>query len=297
MKKNKKLNILVTGGSGFLGSHLIDSLVASDFNVINLDTKDSNYNIDGVQSIKGDLLDFNLLKNSLKNIDFVYHLAAFADLDKAKDDPIKTININVLGTTNLLQAAKINQVNKVIFASSIYVNSRAGGFYRVSKHACEILLEEFYNAYKLNYTILRFGTLFGPRSDNSNSVYNYLLSAFKNKSINAIGSGDEVREYIDVRDAAKACEQAMLDKYNSEAVIVTGYHRVKLNELLEMIREIINNDIEIKYGEGKAAHYKYTPYSFTPRPGKKIVLDNFRDFGQGLVEILEKIDQDTQLNK
>ena len=212
--------------------------------------KDSNYNINGVQNIKGDLLDFNLLKNSLKNIDFVYHLAAFADLDKAKDDPIKTMHINVLGTTNLLQAAKINQVDKVIFASSIYVNSRTGGFYRVSKHACEILLEEFYNSYKLNYTILRFGTIFGPRSDNSNSVYNYLLSAYKNKSINAIGSGDEVREYIDVRDAVKACEQAMLDKYNSEAVVVTGNHRIRLNELLEMIREILNNDIEIKYGKG-----------------------------------------------
>jgi UDP-glucose 4-epimerase len=292
---NKK--VLVTGGSGFLGSHLIDSLIVSGFNVINFDTKESNFNIKGVQNIKGDLLDFNLLKNSLKNIDFVYHLAAFSDLDKAKDDPIKTMNINVLGTTNLLQAAKINQVNKVIFASSIYVNSRTGGFYRVSKHSCEILLEEFYNYYKLNYTILRFGTIFGPRSDNSNSVYNYLLSALKNKSIDAVGSGNEVREYIDVRDAAKVCEQAMLDKYNNEAIVVTGNHRIKLNELLEMIREILNNDIEIKYGEGKAAHYKYTPYSFTPRPGKKIVLDSFRDFGQGLVEVLEEIDKNTRLNK
>ncbi len=285
-----KKNILVTGGSGFLGSHLMETLVDSGFNVSNYDLKESKYNIDGVNHIYGDLQDLDSLTNALKDINYIYHLAAFSDLDKAKNDPIKTMNVNIIGTTNLLEAARINKVNKVIFASSIYVNSRTGSFYRVSKHSCELLLEEFFNSYKLNYTILRFGTIFGPRSDNSNSVYNYLLSALNNNFISAIGTGEEVREYIDVRDAANICEKAILEEYDNDALIVTGNHRMKLNELLEMIKEILNNQVTIKYGEGKEAHYKYTPYSFTPRPGKKLVMDSFRDMGQGLVEILEEIE-------
>ena len=291
MKNNKKiLNILVSGGSGFLGSHLIDTLVNSGHNVCNYDTIKSIYNSKNINSIVGDLLDLNSLTNALKGVDVVYHLAAYADLDKAKKKPLKTMSVNVLGTANLLEAARINNVKQVIFASTIYVHSRTGGFYRVSKHACELLLEEYHNTFGLNYTILRFGTLYGPRSGSSNSVYNYLKAALKDKHIRAIGTGGEVREYIDVRDASLVCEKVMNTQYNGETIVVTGNHRMRISELLEMISEILNDKVTIEYCKGKAAHYKYTPYSYNPRPGKKLVLDSFRDIGQGLVEMLEEID-------
>ena len=159
------------------------------------------------------------------------------------------------------------------------MNSRAGSFYRISKHACELLLEEYYKIYNLNYTILRFGTLFGPRSDKSNSVYYYLENALKDNFISAIGNGEEVREYIDVRDAASVCQKAILDEYNNDALIVTGNHRIKLIDLLEMINEILNNSVKIKYGEENQLIINLLPYSFTPRPGKKIVMETFRDLG------------------
>ena len=97
-----KKNILVTGGSGFLGSHLAETLVKSGHKVTNYDINKSSHNIDGVNNLEGDLQDLELLIDTLKNIDIIYHLAAFADIDKAKNDPIKTMKINVLGTTNLL---------------------------------------------------------------------------------------------------------------------------------------------------------------------------------------------------
>lgn len=296
MKKKKKLKILVTGGSGFLGLNLLKKLSSSKHFVYNYDTKKPLKSYKGVKTIIGDLLDFNKLLEALKDIDFIYHLAAFADIDKAKDDPISTMKINVLGTTHLLESARRSGVKKVFFASSIYVSSRTGGFYRVSKHACELLLEEFYTAYGLKYDILRFGTLYGPYSDKSNSVYNYLSDGLLNKNINAIGTGDEVREYIDVRDASEICESLLFKEDSLQTLLITGNHRIKLRELLEMIDEILNNEIHIQYGSGKSSHYKYTPYSYESKQTKKIVMSSSRDLGDGLVEILAEIDKKNKIN-
>ena len=285
-----KLNILVTGGSGFLGSHVVDSLESAGHNVIIFDSKKSANIKSGSDFINGDILDLEALTKALKNIDVVFHLAAFSDLNKAQDNPIDTMKVNVVGMTNVLEAARINKINRVIFSSSIYVSSRSGGFYRVSKHSCELLLEEYFNHFDLKYTILRFGTLYGTRSDSSNSVYNYLMDALLKGEIQAIGSGEEIREYIDVRDTADFCVEVLADKYEGETLVLTGQHRMRLAELLEMISEILDNKVNIEYGRAKNAHYKYTPYSYNPKPGKKIVLDSFRDMGQGIVEILEEID-------
>ena len=291
MKNTKeKKNILVTGGSGFLGSHVVDSLESAGHNVIIFDSKKSANIKSGSDFINGDILDLEALTKALKNIDVVFHLAAFSDLNKAQDNPIDTMKVNVVGMTNVLEAARINKINRVIFSSSIYVSSSTGGFYRVSKHSCELLLEEYFNRFDLKYTILRFGTLYGTRSDSSNSVYNYLKDALLKGEIQAIGSGEEIREYIDVRDTADFCVEVLADKYEGETLVLTGQHRMRLAELLEMISEILDNKVNIEYGRGKNAHYKYTPYSYNPKPGKKIVLDSFRDMGQGLVEILEEID-------
>tara|TARA_B100000315_G_scaffold198376_1_gene189950 strand:- start:109 stop:474 length:366 start_codon:yes stop_codon:yes gene_type:complete len=115
--------------------------------------------------------------------------------------------------------------------------------------------------------------------------------------IQAIGSGEEIREYIDVRDTADFCVEVLADKYEGETLVLTGQHRMRLSELLEMICEILNKKVTIEYGRGKNAHYKYTPYSYNPKPGKKIVMDSFRDMGQGLVEILEDINNEDFLKK
>ena len=290
MKKTQEYkNILVTGGSGFLGSHVVDSLLSAGFTVCIFDTKKFPYDRSGADFIKGDILDLGALTKALRNIDVVFHLAAFADLDKAQDNPLDTMKVNVMGMTNVLEAARINKVSRVIFSSTIYVYSRTGSFYRVSKHSCELLLEEYFNRFDLKYTILRFGTLYGPRSDISNSVYNYLKEALVTGKIKAVGSGEEVREYIDVRDAADICVKVLEDKYEGETLVLTGHHRMRLAELLEMISEILDNKVKIEYGSGENAHYKYTPYSYIPRVGKKLVMNSFRDLGQGLVELLDEI--------
>ena len=185
---------------------------------------------------------------------------------------------------------RINKIKRVIFSSSIYVYSQTGGFYRVSKHCCELLLEEYFKRYGVIYTIIRFGTLYGTNSDSTNSVYRYLKQALQKKKIKAEGTGEEVREYIDVRDAADICVEVLKDKYEGETLVLTGQNRMRLAELLEVISEILNNNVNIEYGRKESSHYKYTPYSYIPRAGKKLVMNSYRDLGQGLVEILEGLD-------
>ena len=286
----KKLNILVTGGSGFLGSHIADTLSDVGHKVTIFDLKKSAYIKEGQHMIVGDIMCAEDINVAMKSMDVVYHLAGLADIDIAYNNPLDTMKINVLGTTNVLNAAKDNNVKRVIFASTIYVYSRTGSFYRVSKHACELLLEAYHDNYGLDYTILRFGTLYGSRANEHNSVYRYLKEAYSTGGINYKGTGREVREYIHVSDAANVCVKILKDEFAGQALILTGHHRMRLSELLDMINEILDSKIDIIYdSKHSIVHYTQTPYSYVPRVGKKIVTDIYCDLGQGLVEILDEI--------
>ena len=199
----KPLSILVTGGSGFLGSHIADALSDAGHDIKIFDIKNSLYLKQGQKMIVGDILDAEIVNTAMKGIDIVFHMAALADIDEAHNKPFDTMKINVVGTANILESARQNGVKRVAFASTIYVHSRAGSFYRVSKHACELLLEAYHERFGLDYTILRFGTLYGTRANKTNSVYRLLHEALVTGKIDFYGSGNEVREYIHVLDAAK----------------------------------------------------------------------------------------------
>ena len=112
-------NALVTGGSGFIGSHVVDSLIKKKYNVIVFDLNSPKRK--DVEFIKGSILDKTLIRHSLKNINFVFHLAAVSDINKVKTIPIKTIETNVLGTTYLLEALKKNDIKRFIFSSSVFI--------------------------------------------------------------------------------------------------------------------------------------------------------------------------------
>jgi UDP-glucose 4-epimerase len=291
-QKNKRnLNILVTGGSGFIGSHIADALTDEGHHVTIFDIKKSPYLKKKQKMVVGDIMYCPALTRAMKGIDAVFHLAAFSDIDTAKSKPAETMNTNVIGTTNVLESARANKTGHVIFASTIYVYSRTGSFYRVSKHACELLLEAYQERYGIDYTILRFGTLYGPRTNRHNSVYRYLKEALNTGKIDFYGTGDEVREYIHVADAAKICAELLKSKYRNQTFILTGHHRTRVIELLEMIKEILGSSLKIRHHAAESkSHYTQTPYSYIPRIGKKMVLNTYCDLGQSLVEILHEID-------
>ena len=286
--------VLVTGGSGYLGSHIADALSCKGYAVTILDYKESKHLRSDQEQILGDINNLNFLKNILSNFDVVYHMAAIADIDECHKRPIDTMNVNILGTVNLLQACKESNIKKFIFASSAYVYSESGSFYKISKQACEQMVQEYQKLYGLDFVILRYGSLYGStRCGVENSIYRTLKQALEEKKITYKGSGEEKREFIHILDAAKLSVEVLNDEYVNQNIILTGSSSIKYSELLLMIKEMMNDSIEIEFEKRKSsAHYKLTPYSFSPKLGKKLVANPHVDLGQGLLQLIEELHQD-----
>jgi len=289
---------IVFGGSGFLGSHIADELLKQGYETIIYDKVTSSYLQDGQKMIVGDILDIKHVEKAVKDCDYVYNFAGIADLDKAKTRPLETVNLNILGNVNILEASAKSNIKRFIYASSIYVYSQKGGFYRCSKQASEIYIEEYNKYYGLEYTILRYGSIYGPRADERNPIYRYLEQALKNKKIKCINP-EETREYIHVRDAAKLSVKILENKFANRHIILSGHYRMKVKEMMLIIKEIMNNNVDVNFIDSKRsnAHYSYTPYSYSPRIGDKLLNDCCVDIGQGILECLEEISRSTSKRK
>ena len=162
------MRVLVTGGSGFLGSHISDELVRRGHEVVVLDRHGSGR--DDRESVAGDVRDSAAVLSALQGCDAVYHCGAVADLDHARNDPRLAIDVNVLGTLTVLEAAATAGVRRVMHASSVYVFSKGGSVYRTTKQAAENLVQDLSPSLGLDATILRFGSLYGPRADENNAI-------------------------------------------------------------------------------------------------------------------------------
>jgi UDP-glucose 4-epimerase len=289
------MKTIVFGGSGLVGSHVADRLTEVGYDVTIFDLKPSPYLLPGQEIIIGDILDKKAVFDAVKGCDYIYNFAGMADLDAATTEPLRTIEQNIVGTAILLETTLRSRAKRFIQASTIYVYSDTGGFYRCSKQAAELYVEEYNRKFGLEYTILRYGTVYGPRADSRNSIYRYLKQALDEGRIDCGGTGDETREYIHVRDAAQLSVDILADKYRNKQVIITGHHPMRLRDMLYTIREILSKRIEINFEASKSdtPHYNITPYSFVPKIGRKLVTHEYVDMGQGLLECISEIyDQD-----
>lgn len=285
------MKTIVFGGSGFIGSHVADKLTENGHKVRIFDIKPSPHLRSGQEMIIGDMLDEKAVNKASEGCDYFYHFAGITDLDDAKTRSLETVDQNIRGTVVLLDAARRVKAKRFIFASTVYVYSDKGGFYRCSKQSAELYIEEYHRRYGLDYTILRYGTVYGPRAGHSNSVYRHLKDAVTKGRVVCPGNGEEMREYIHVRDAARLSVEVLSEKHKNQHIIITGHHPMKFKDFLEMTKEILGNRLEIKF-EGpiqNSAHYNLTPYSFIPKIGYKLTTDCYLDMGQGLLECLNEI--------
>jgi UDP-glucose 4-epimerase len=293
------MNVIVFGGSGFVGSHVADELTGRGHEVKIYDLRPSQYLKNGQKMIVGDILDKDKVFKAVEGCDVVYNFAGIADLDTATTQPIDTINQNILGNAIILDATVKAGAKRFVYASTIYVYSSLGGFYRCSKQAAELYIEEYQKRYGLDFTILRYGTLYGPRADERNSMYRYLKEALINGKITCYGTGEEVREYIHVKDAAKLSVDVLSDEFKNKHVVISGHHPMKFKEMLNTIKEMLDNKIKIEFKSPEeypryGAHYFITPYSYVPKIGQKLVSNYYTDLGQGLLECLEEIRKETK---
>jgi UDP-glucose 4-epimerase len=286
------VNVVITGGSGFLGSHLVEVLARRGHAVTVFDRMPSRHLPPGARMVTGDLSDAPALASLVDGADVVYHLAGFADLNAARTRPLDTVQANIVGTIHLLEAMRAHGVNRFLLASTVYVYSREGGFYRCSKQACESYVEEYARAFGLRYTVLRYGSLYGPRADRSNGVYRLLAAAMKEGRIAYTGAPDDIREYIHVEDAARLSADALDPDYEGQHVLLTGPAPTRAADLFTMFQEILGRQVDIDYrapeGPG-SGHYAVTPYAYTPKPGRKLVTTHYVDMGQGLLRMVEDL--------
>jgi UDP-glucose 4-epimerase len=283
--------VIVFGGSGFLGSHVADALTDAGHNVTIYDLVKSTFLKKGQTMIEGDILDKAAVVKACADQQFVYNFAGLADIDEAKLQPELTAKLNIMGNLNILEAAKQNNSKRFIFASTVYVYSEAGSFYRASKQASEKFVELYGEQYGMDFTILRYGSLYGRRADKRNNIYRLIESALNKQEIVYRGSGEELREYVHVQDAAQASVDILDDKHRNQYFIVTGTQAMRIKDVMLMIAEMLGNKVKLKFDpEDTVFHYNITPYSYKPKLGKKFTVNPFVDFGQGILDCIQEQD-------
>ena len=282
--------ITIFGGSGFIGSHTADKLSEAGYSVTIYDKKIRMAETDQ-KMVVGDILDFDNISKVVKDSNFVINFAAISDLNFALKEPTETVKVNILGNLNILEASRIHNVSRFIYASTVYVHSKEGGFYRCSKQAAESYVKEYQKLYGLDYTILRFGSLYGLRSDDSNGIKKIIKSALLTGKIRYEGDKDAMREYIHVDDVASAALNSLKKEFKNESLILTGQEPMLVLDMLKMLAEILGIPNEkVEFIPGKyLGHYVRTPYSYKEKIGKKYIPPLHVDLGQGLLELIENM--------
>jgi len=282
------MKVLVTGGSGFLGSHVADSLTALGHKVLIYDIKRSKWIKKNQKMIIGNILDIKKLSKYIRNSDIIYNFAGLADMDIARFRSIDTVKLNILSLVKILEIAKKFKVKRFIQASSVYSNSEEGGFYGKSKRAAEDYIFEFNKTFNLPFTILRYGSLYGSRADNNNGIKKLIFSAKKRKKIIYRGNKEAVRRYIHVEDAAKLTASILSNKYKNKVFTITGKREIKVKDLIKFLSKKfkISSRRNIYLNEKNTAHYKFKPTPIIKKKGKNIFVRKERNFLKSIVKII-----------
>lgn len=244
-----KKNILITGGSGFIGGHVVDALLKNKYQVTILDLNQPKRK--DVKFIKGSILDKSIIRSALKNINIVFHLAAVSDITKVKGIPLKTIETNILGTTFLLENARNVNVDRFVFAGSIYSYGTAGNLYTTSKTASELIIKNYKLIYGQKFTILRYATAYGPGNRKVDAVSIFVSRALKNLDLIIHGDGQQKRNYIYAEDLGYGSLAALEEKSTNKTITLAAKENTKIVDLAKMIIKITKSKSKIIFNKEK----------------------------------------------
>ncbi|MBI2870411.1 MAG: NAD-dependent epimerase/dehydratase family protein [Candidatus Omnitrophica bacterium] len=268
------MKVAVTGGSGFIGSHLVDRLKDEGYEVIVIDHRVRPHRKD-VQFEDVDILDVASVISATKGCDYVYHLAAVSNVNYAYKYPVYAVELNIKGTTNILEAARLNGVRRVFFASTVWVytgtrengNGKmdedapfylpdAGHIYTSSKITCEMLIHNYWQLYKQPFTILRYGIPYGPRGRDELVIPIFIRKALKGEPIVIQGDGSQYRNYVYIDDLIEAHILASSPKAENQVFNLEGPRRVSIKEIAEAVKSALGGDVRIEFAPGRPGDYK-----------------------------------------
>ena len=263
------MRVLVTGGSGFIGSHVVDVLRARGHVPLNFDRVPSPHHDRGsIETILGDATDTVVLADAMKGCDAVIHLAAMADVNHVQKDPEGAERANARATLAVLEAARQAGVKRVVYGSTIWVYSDCpeiavdeetrpeapGHLYTATKLAGEHYCRSYAELYGVDYTILRFGIPYGPRARGAT-----VLAAFVNKALNGdpltvAGDGSQGRRFVYVEDLADGVERALAPEAANRVYNLAGSETTTILEIAETVRELVG-EAEIVHTEARAGDF------------------------------------------
>lgn len=307
------MKCLVTGGAGFIGSHLIQHLLERGHEVVCLDNFDPLYDIaikraniaffqnKNFELVEGDIRNRELLQKLAVDIDYIFHEAALVSVVDSMKNPIKTIEINTIGTLNILTAALAGNVKKIIIASSaaVYGDSPAlpkkenmvpapKSPYAISKLDCEYAAKIFYEEYGLKTTSLRYFNVFGPRQDPTSpyaaAIPIFIGKAIRNESIPIYGDGSQTRDFIFIKDVVRANELAMSEGDGRIFNVASG-NATSIDALARLIIKQTNSNSNIVYREPRAGDIKHSVADITKI--KKIGFKPIFNLKDGIKDTIE----------
>jgi UDP-glucose 4-epimerase len=281
--------IVLFGGAGYVGRTLAEELVKRGHDVVIADLPGSQP-VPQTRFHGVDIRNAEAVADCIEPGSYVVNLAAVADINVARSQPHECIEINIMGNLNILEGCVKKGAARFVYASTAYVYSAHGSFYRITKRTAEEYTAEYHRRHNLDFLILRYGSLYGGYSNNSNGMHRLISSAVKQGRLYYEGLPTDTREFIHVEDAAALAADLLIGRERNRAYLLTGGERITMQSLFEMIREILSRPIIFEFGcRSDSDHYRQTQYNFVPIEARKISRVEHVDLGNGLISLVNRV--------
>ena len=272
------MKIFVTGGSGFVGQHLVSSLLKKNHKITIFDSsikKDKKLKSKNLKIIKGDIQKFDEIKKASSNSELIVHLAAQISVNDSMKNPLKTNAINVTGSLNVFQACKENKISKIIVASTAAVYGVSKNIlvdetyptipispYGASKLAMEKYLQCFAHSYNLDAICLRFFNIYGQgqSKEYASVISKFVENLEQNKSLEIFGTGSQTRDFVSVDDVVQAIEKSIKNIKGKRGDIynIASGKSVSIKDLAKLLISISKKNVKINYRKARIGDLKYS---------------------------------------
>ncbi len=260
------MKVLVTGGAGFIGSHLVARMVEEGYDVVVLDNFRRGNKLDKdvlkkITLIEGDVRDYDTVFEATRNVDYVFHLAAVLGVDIVADNPVETMETEVVGLHNVARAAIYFGVEKLIYASTSGVYGKSAieqavsedfdvspkTSYAIAKRYNEIYLASLFEEKNLQSVSLRFFNVYGPKQDNRMVIPRFFEQALSGRPITIYGTGKQTRDFTWIGDVVTATLELAKKARGCGIYNISNESEITIEELAHKIKEITGSDSEITY--------------------------------------------------
>ncbi len=267
------MKILITGGSGFIGSHVVDVLLEQGNEPVIYDIEPPRFN-QPVEYIKADTGDLDKLTASTKGFDAIYHLAAEANVNRFYESPLYSNQITSSNTLNVLECAGKNNIGRVLLASTEWIYGTAAEedtsniteetiyaqnpdhLYTSSKISAELFCKNYKTLYGVNYTIMRYGIPFGERARPETVTPIFINKILSGGEITIHGDGSQTRQFIYVRDLAEGNAACIKPEGENQIFNINGREVVKVIDIVKTLEEILGKKANVKFIEDRKGNYK-----------------------------------------